>query len=80
MGSLFLLTVGHGPRDTGRGLRGKRQHSDSTSAIVPGSDGDAFWFVRNTALNATNFFSQQQDDLLLEAFRPKTEYHGNVVK
>ena len=42
--------------------------------------GDAFWFVRNTALNATNFFSQQQDDLLLEAFRPKTEYHGNVVK
>src|SRR6476659_5130794 len=23
--------------------------------------GDAFWFVRNTALNATNFFSRQQD-------------------
>src|SRR3989442_15040501 len=25
--------------------------------------GDAFWFVRNTALNATNFFSRQQDQL-----------------
>jgi hypothetical protein len=25
--------------------------------------GDLFWFVRNTALNATNFFSQQQDHL-----------------
>ncbi|MGH9659267.1 MAG: hypothetical protein ACRD96_12040, partial [Bryobacteraceae bacterium] len=25
--------------------------------------GDAFWFVRNTALNATNFFSRQQDKL-----------------
>ncbi len=25
--------------------------------------GDLFWFVRNTALNATNFFSQQQDNL-----------------
>jgi Carboxypeptidase regulatory-like domain/TonB dependent receptor len=23
--------------------------------------GDAFWFIRNTALNATNFFSRQQD-------------------
>jgi len=25
--------------------------------------GSGFWFVRNTALNATNFFSHQQDDL-----------------
>src|SRR5262245_3731657 len=25
--------------------------------------GDVFWFVRNTALNATNFFSRQQDQL-----------------
>src|SRR5262249_22568590 len=25
--------------------------------------GDVFWFVRNTALNATNFFSKQQDNL-----------------
>jgi hypothetical protein len=25
--------------------------------------GDAFWFVRNTALNASNFFSRQQDKL-----------------
>jgi hypothetical protein len=25
--------------------------------------GDVFWFVRNTALNATNFFSRQQDKL-----------------
>jgi hypothetical protein len=25
--------------------------------------GDAFWFVRNTALNASNFFSRQQDQL-----------------
>jgi hypothetical protein len=25
--------------------------------------GDAFWFVRNTQLNASNFFSQQQDQL-----------------
>ena len=25
--------------------------------------GDLFWFVRNTALNATNFFSKQQDNL-----------------
>lgn len=25
--------------------------------------GDAFWFIRNTALNATNFFSAQQDQL-----------------
>jgi hypothetical protein len=25
--------------------------------------GDAFWFVRNTALNASNFFSRQQDNL-----------------
>src|SRR4051794_26381512 len=25
--------------------------------------GDAFWFLRNTALNATNFFSRQQDQL-----------------
>jgi len=25
--------------------------------------GNAFWFVRNTALNATNFFSRQQDKL-----------------
>jgi len=25
--------------------------------------GDAFWFVRNTAMNATNFFSREQDQL-----------------
>ena len=25
--------------------------------------GDGFWFVRNTALNASNFFSRQQDQL-----------------
>lgn len=25
--------------------------------------GDAFWFIRNTALNASNFFSRQQDQL-----------------
>ena len=25
--------------------------------------GSGFWFVRNTAMNATNFFSHQQDDL-----------------
>src|SRR5260370_37921109 len=25
--------------------------------------GDAFWFVRNTQLNASNFFSRQQDQL-----------------
>ncbi len=25
--------------------------------------GDGFWFVRNTVMNATNFFSQQQDQL-----------------
>jgi hypothetical protein len=25
--------------------------------------GDAFWFLRNTALNASNFFSRQQDNL-----------------
>ena len=25
--------------------------------------GDVFWFVRNTALNATKFFSKQQDNL-----------------
>src|SRR5947208_11377431 len=25
--------------------------------------GDAFWFVRNTALNATNYFSREQDKL-----------------
>src|SRR6266545_654482 len=25
--------------------------------------GDAFWFLRNTALNATNFFSREQDQL-----------------
>jgi hypothetical protein len=25
--------------------------------------GDAFWFLRNTALNASNFFSRQQDQL-----------------
>ena len=30
--------------------------------------GDAFWFVRNTELNATNFFSQQQDQLKRNQF------------
>ncbi|MBI3679473.1 MAG: carboxypeptidase regulatory-like domain-containing protein, partial [Acidobacteria bacterium] len=30
--------------------------------------GDAFWFVRNTALNATNFFSRQQDLLKRNQF------------
>jgi hypothetical protein len=30
--------------------------------------GDAFWFVRNTALNATNFFSRQQDQLKRNQF------------
>jgi hypothetical protein len=30
--------------------------------------GDVFWFVRNTALNATNFFSQQQDQLKRNQF------------
>ncbi len=30
--------------------------------------GDAFWFVRNTALNATNFFSQRQDLLKRNQF------------
>jgi hypothetical protein len=30
--------------------------------------GDAFWFVRNTALNATNFFSREQDQLKRNQF------------
>jgi hypothetical protein len=30
--------------------------------------GDGFWFVRNTALNATNFFSRQQDQLKRNQF------------
>ncbi|MGH8248836.1 MAG: hypothetical protein ACREUU_20705, partial [Gammaproteobacteria bacterium] len=30
--------------------------------------GDLFWFVRNTALNATNFFSRQQDQLKRNQF------------
>jgi hypothetical protein len=30
--------------------------------------GDVFWFVRNTALNATNFFSSQQDQLKRNQF------------
>jgi hypothetical protein len=30
--------------------------------------GDAFWFIRNTALNATNFFSRQQDQLKRNQF------------
>lgn len=30
--------------------------------------GSAFWFVRNTALNATDFFSQQQDNLKRNQF------------
>jgi hypothetical protein len=30
--------------------------------------GDVFWFVRNTALNATNFFSRQQDQLKRNQF------------
>src|SRR5688572_15262000 len=30
--------------------------------------GDLFWFVRNTALNATNFFSNQQDQLKRNQF------------
>ena len=30
--------------------------------------GDAFWFVRNNALNATNFFSRQQDLLKRNQF------------
>jgi hypothetical protein len=30
--------------------------------------GDAFWFVRNNALNATNFFSRQQDQLKRHQF------------
>ena len=30
--------------------------------------GDAFWFLRNTALNATNFFSRQQDQLKRNQF------------
>ena len=30
--------------------------------------GNAFWFVRNTALNATNFFSRQQDQLKRNQF------------
>ncbi len=30
--------------------------------------GDAFWFIRNTALNATNFFSRQQDLLKRNQF------------
>lgn len=30
--------------------------------------GDAFWFVRNTALNATNFFSRQEDLLKRNQF------------
>lgn len=30
--------------------------------------GNAFWFVRNTALNATNFFSRQQDKLKRNQF------------
>jgi hypothetical protein len=30
--------------------------------------GDAFWFIRNTKLNATNFFSRQQDQLKRNQF------------
>src|SRR5713226_7781374 len=30
--------------------------------------GDAFWFIRNTSLNATNFFSRQQDQLKRNQF------------
>jgi hypothetical protein len=30
--------------------------------------GDVFWFVRNTALNASNFFSQEQDQLKRNQF------------
>jgi hypothetical protein len=30
--------------------------------------GNAFWFVRNTALNATNFFSREQDQLKRNQF------------
>lgn len=30
--------------------------------------GDVFWFLRNTALNATNFFSRQQDQLKRNQF------------
>ena len=30
--------------------------------------GDAFWFLRNTALNATNFFSREQDQLKRNQF------------
>jgi len=30
--------------------------------------GDAFWFVRNTELNATNFFSREQDQLKRNQF------------
>ena len=30
--------------------------------------GDAFWFLRNTALNATNFFSREQDLLKRNQF------------
>jgi Carboxypeptidase regulatory-like domain len=30
--------------------------------------GDAFWFIRNTELNATNFFSRQQDQLKRNQF------------
>src|SRR5437867_3305654 len=30
--------------------------------------GDAFWFIRNTALNASNFFSREQDQLKRNQF------------
>src|SRR5688572_428118 len=40
--------------------------------------GNAFWFVRNTALNATNFFSRQQD--LLKRNQAGFTLGGPIVK
>ena len=46
-----------------QGISGAGSVNVVTKAGTDQVHGDAFWFVRNTSLNASNFFSRVQDQL-----------------